>query len=85
MVRNLEELENRRFETIKTNIEAEKETSIQESKEKMEEHIRLIQNTIKNLAALLPPIPVFLLGVSIFFRRRRRENEAAAATQRLRS
>ena len=85
MVRNLEELENRRFETLKTNIEAEKEARIQASKEMMEGQIRLIQNTIKNLAALLPPVPVFLLGVFIFVRRRRRENEAAAAARRLRS
>ncbi|MDE2845782.1 MAG: Gldg family protein [Gemmatimonadota bacterium] len=85
MVRNLEEVENRRFETLQTNIEADKEARIQESKEMMESQIRLIQNTIKNLAALLPPVPVFLLGVFIFLRRRRRENEAAAAARRLRS
>ena len=85
MVRNLEEVENRRFETLQTNIEAEKEARIQDSKEMMESQIRLIQNTIKNLAALLPPVPVFLLGVFIFVRRRRRENEAAAAARRLRS
>ena len=85
MVRNLEEVENRRFETLQTNIEAEKEARIEESKEMMESQIRLIQNTIKNLAALLPPVPVFLLGVFIFLRRRRRENEAAAAARRLRS
>ncbi len=85
MVRNLEEVENRRFETLQTNIEAEKEARIQDSKEMMEGQIRLIQNTIKNLAALLPPVPVFLLGVFIFVRRRRRENEAAAAARRLRS
>ena len=85
MVRNLEEVENRRFETLQTNIEAEKEARIQESKEMMESQIRLIQNTIKNLAALLPPVPVFLLGVFIFVQRRRRENEAAAAARRLRS
>ncbi|MCY3772498.1 MAG: Gldg family protein [Gemmatimonadetes bacterium] len=85
MVRNLEEVENRRFETLKTNIEAEKEARIQDGKEMMEGQIRLIQNTIKNLAALLPPVPVFLLGVFIFLRRRRRENDAAAAARRLRN
>ena len=85
MVRNIEEVENRRFETMKTNIEAEKEARIEVSKEMMESQIRVIQNTIKNLAALLPPVPVFLLGVFIFVRRRRRENEAAAAARRLRS
>jgi ABC-2 type transport system permease protein len=84
MARNLQEAETRRFESARATIEAERDLRVERSKEEMESQVRRIQSGIKSLAGLMPPIPVFVLGIMIFVRRRRRENEGAAASRRLR-
>ena len=84
MARNLEEVENRRLEVQKSNIDTAKEAAIRASEERMETQIRLIQSSIRSAAVLLPPIPVFLLGVYIFIRRQKREREGAVQAHRLR-
>ena len=83
MARNLEEVENRRLNVLSTNIETEKQTKIRASLERMETQTRRIQSTIKMFAILLPPVPVFVLGVAIFVRRQQREREGAVAARRL--
>lgn len=84
MARNLQEVENRRFEVLKTNIETERDAKIAGSMERMEAQIRKIENNIKTFAVLIPPIPILILGIFIFIRRRRKEKEGAAAARRLR-
>jgi ABC-2 type transport system permease protein len=84
MTRNLQEAETRRFDASKAAIEADRDLKIERSKEEMESQVRRIQSGIKTLAGLLPPIPVFVVGILIFVRRQRREREGAAAAHRLR-
>lgn len=85
MAQNIREVEQRKFDALKNNIEVEKEAKIAASKERTETQIRAIQSGIKITAVLLPPIPVLVIGIFIFIRRRRREAEGAAAARRLRS
>ena len=84
MVRNLEEVENRRLEVLSTNIQGEKETKIQASRENMESKIRQIQTSIQSFAILLPPVPVFVMGIGMLIRRQRRERDGAIAADRIR-
>jgi ABC-2 type transport system permease protein len=84
MTRNLQEAETRRFDASKAAIEADRDTKIERSKEDMESQVRRIQSGIKTLAGLLPPVPVFLVGIFIFMRRQRREREGTVAARRLR-
>jgi ABC-2 type transport system permease protein len=73
MINNLQNVENRRLQVARKNIEDEKERHIERSRADMEASIRGIQNTIKVLAVALPPIPAFVLFVLVALRRLRRE------------
>ncbi|MGH1363421.1 MAG: Gldg family protein [Calditrichia bacterium] len=85
MSTNIREAEQRKFDALKQNIEAERDAKIADSKERMESQIRAIQSRIKTLAVLIPPIPVIIIGMMIFMRRRKREEDSVSSARRLRS
>jgi len=84
MARNLQEAESRRFDASKAAIEGDRDAKIERSREDMESQVRRIQSGIKTLAGLLPPIPVFAMGIYIFMRRQKREREGTDSNRRLR-
>jgi len=79
MIANQQKAENRRLTVARTNIDDEKQRQIEQSRAGMESAIRRIQNTIKLLAVVLPPIPAFLLFVLVSVRRLGREKAGVLA------
>ena len=73
MIANLRSAENRRLEVARANIDDEKQRQIEDSRAEMENSIRGIQNTIKLMAVVLPPIPAFIVFLIVSVRRLRRE------------
>jgi ABC-2 type transport system permease protein len=73
MIANVQQVESRRLQVTRSNIDDEKQRQIENSRADMENSIRGIQNTIKLLAVALPPIPAFVLFLLVSVRRLRRE------------
>lgn len=73
MIADVQAVENRRFQVARTTIEDEKQRQIDSSRADMETSIRGIQNTIKLMAVILPPIPAVLLFLVVSLKRLARE------------
>jgi ABC-2 type transport system permease protein len=84
MARNVQEVERRKREVFAANLRQAEQAKIQGIREQMESRVRRIHNTIRTIAVVVPPLPVFALGVVIFVRRSKRDREGAAALRRLR-
>ncbi|MCK4658327.1 MAG: Gldg family protein [Phycisphaerae bacterium] len=83
MVGNLRNVEERRLEVVKANIEQGKELSIDKARTEMEMNIARIQRGIKWWAAALPPIPALLLAVIMFAYRYNREKIGVSERRRV--
>ncbi len=79
MIANQQKAETRRLNVARTNIEDERLKQIERSRADMEASVRRIQNTIKLMAVVLPPIPAFLLFLVVSLRRLRREKLGISA------
>ena len=82
LIANVQAVEQRRFQVARTTIEDEKQRQIDVSRADMENSIRGIQNTIKLLAVVLPPIPAVLLFLFVSIKRLARER-IGVSTDRL--
>ncbi len=78
MLESLQEVENRRFEVTKATIEAKKERSQEINRAAREQGVRGIHSGVRVPAILIPPLPVLLLGLGVFFVRSSRENRGAS-------
>ena len=77
MLNNLQDVENRRLAVEKSTIEDQKQKSILAAKGDREMAIRKIQNSVRMVAMIAPPLPALFLGIAVFTIRRRRENLGA--------
>ncbi|MEX1368218.1 MAG: Gldg family protein [Nannocystaceae bacterium] len=75
MVRSAEEAENRRLGVKEAKIEREKAKAINRIETEHKRKIDEVQDRVRILAVVLPPVPALLLAALIFYRRRRRERE----------
>ncbi len=77
-LQNLQAVAQRRLDVQKAIIEDAKEARIRDSRARLEQNTRAIQNVVRFEAAALPPLPPLILGLAIFFIRRSGENRGAS-------
>jgi ABC-2 type transport system permease protein len=77
MLLNVQEVENRRLSVEKTNIEDQKQRRVLAAKGEREREIRKIENRVRIVAMLVPPLPALALALVVFLSRRGRENRGA--------
>ena len=74
---NLQRVAQRRFDVKKQMIEDKKSNEIREAKTESEQQIRRIRNSVRYVAAGIPPLPPLILGLFVWIARLRRENLGA--------
>ena len=83
MLRNLEEVENRRLSVVEATIEQNKKRSLARAENEMNIEIARIQRGIKWWATILPPIPTLILALAFFVHRHNREKTSVAERRHL--
>ena len=83
MISSVQQAENRRLQVARANIEDERQRQIENARAAMESSVRGIQNTIKLLAVVLPPIPAFVLFILMSIRKLTRERARIAPERRV--
>lgn len=76
MVRSAQEAENRRLDVKEDKIAREKDKALNRIETEHKRKIDEVQDRVRILAVVLPPVPALVLAGLIFARRRRRESES---------
>ncbi len=74
---NLKSVAQRRLDVKRAIIEDEKQARIRDSRARLEQKTREIQNSVKFVAAALPALPPLILGLFVWIVRRAQENIGA--------
>ncbi|MEZ4384578.1 MAG: Gldg family protein [Nannocystaceae bacterium] len=82
LLKSAEEAENRRLVAKREVIEREKAKAISKVEVEHVREVDQVQNRIRLIAVLIPPIPALLMGAFIFGRKRRREREAIPSARK---
>ncbi|MEX0867395.1 MAG: Gldg family protein [Pirellulales bacterium] len=72
-----------RLEARRRQLERKQQQEIRDIDRRMAEKTRDVQDTIKTLAVVLPPIPPLLIAIIVFFARRRGESEGVSSERRV--
>ncbi|MCA9649147.1 MAG: Gldg family protein [Myxococcales bacterium] len=75
MARSAEEAENRRLDVKEDKIERDKAKAVNRIETEKRRKVDEVQDRVRILAVVLPPLPALGLALLIFWRRRRRERE----------
>lgn len=85
MLRNLEQVENRRLTVVESIIEQNKQRSLQRAENEMNIEIARIQRDIKWWAAILPPVPTLILALAFFVHRHNREKSSVSERRNMKA
>ena len=82
LLRSAEEAENRRLNAKRDSIQRDKAKAVARVETEHLREVDAVQNRIRLVAVLFPPIPALLMGGLIFGRKRRREHESIPSARK---
>lgn len=82
LLKSAEEAENRRLNAKREKIQRDKIRAVERTQTEHLAAVRQVEDWIRTIAVLVPPIPAILLGGVIFFRKRRREQDAIPSSRK---
>ncbi|MBA3547881.1 MAG: GldG family protein [Nannocystis sp.] len=82
LLKSAEEAENRRLNAKREKIQADKTRAVTRTQTEHLAAVRQVEDKIRSIAVLVPPLPAILLGGFIFLRKRRREQDAIPTSRK---